>query len=134
MRSVSCLHFSLILMKLLTVLVAALALSINGNIPQDYFLSTLFFIATHFVAFTKPYQRPCNVMNYVEALLLLLVTLLCYTQSLEAVTMFEDTTSLTLCRTMIILIHVTKICDTTMTALKFCTSNLRLCFVEKTVW
>ena len=124
MRSVACLHFSL---KILTMVAAILSYRINGNISPCYFFGTIFFIATLIVAFAKPYRRP--YMNYAEALLLSLMTLLCYTQSLGAVTMFETERILLASPIAVItLIRVVKICDTTMHELKL---NLRLSFLQK---
>ena len=123
MRSASSLH------SILTVLVAVLAHTFNGNTFRYYFLGNLFFIATLFVAFAKPYRRP--YMNYVEALLFSLVTLLCYTQSLGAVTMLKFETERILLASpiaVITLICVAKICNATMHALNL---NLRLSFLEK---
>ena len=123
MRSVSSLHFFL---KLMTVLVAVLTRRV-GNIPHYYFVSTLFYIVTMFMAFAKPYRRP--YMNYADALLLSLMMLLCYTLS---TTMFETERILLVSPiAVIILIHVRKTCVATMQAMKFCTSTLSASFLKK---
>ena len=127
MRSVSSLYF---LLKVLTMLVSLLSRRINGDISRYYSIGTLFFLVTLFVAFAKPYRKP--FMNYADTLLLSFVTLLCYTQSLKTTTMFETERILLASPiSVIILIHVRKICNVTVCALKFCTSKLRLCFLEK---
>ena len=126
MRSASSIYF---LLHILTRSITLLTYEVNDLISPSYFIGTLFFLVTLFVAFAKPYRKP--YMNYADMLLLSLMTLLSYTHSLQAVTMFE-TERILLASPIaaIILFHVKKIFDSTMTALKFCTSNLRLCFVD----
>ena len=126
------------LVNVLTMLVALLSHRVNGHISRYYFVGTLFFTVTLFVAFAKPYQRPCT--NYAEALLLSFITLLCYTESLGSARMFEtERILLASLIVVIILIHARNICDATMNALrkicdvtmhtlKFCTCNFRKSF------
>ena len=95
-------------------------------------VGTLFVIVTFFVTLGKPYQR--QYINYAEAFLLSLMTLLGYIiQSLGAVGMFETERILLASPVVvIILIHVRKFCDATIHALNFHgTSNLGLSFLEK---
>ena len=123
MRSASSLHF---LLKMMTVLVAALSHRVR-HIPHYYFISILFFIGTLFVALAKPYRRP--YMNYADALLLSLMTLVCYT--LYFTMLQTERILLASPIAVIILIYVRKICVATMQAVKFCTSTLRVCVLKK---
>ena len=127
MRSVSSLHF---LLKIFTSLLVALFNKINKHIPPYYYAGTLFFVVTLFMTLAMPYRR--RYMNYADALLFSIVTLLCYTQSMKAMAMFETERILLASPiAVIILIHVRTVCNATMCALKFCTSNFKLNFLKR---
>ena len=101
MRRFSSLYFAL---RILVYLVTVFSRFINKNISKFYFVGTFLFIITLLITFAKPYRKA--YMNYLDVLLLLNLTLTCYTIALWSESMAETVRVLLALPLVVLIINV----------------------------